>query len=72
MLGDDHLLDVQATQEYLLTKTQHIIGGFGKLVGDSPGQTSREIFNACKANDHRYSAFVPRSSRAFNDEFSRH
>ncbi|MCJ1253144.1 hypothetical protein MMC24_000951 [Lignoscripta atroalba] len=31
-----HLLDFNANRRYLLDKTQHIIGGFGKVPGDPP------------------------------------
>lgn len=31
------LVDANRNQRYLLEKTQHIIGGFGKGVGEPPG-----------------------------------
>ena len=31
------LLDASGVRHYLLDKTQHIIGGFGKSVGEVPG-----------------------------------
>ncbi|MCJ1386008.1 Geranylgeranyl transferase type-1 subunit beta [Xylographa soralifera] len=36
MLGKAHLLSFNAIRRYLLEKTQHIVGGFGKLPGDPP------------------------------------
>lgn len=36
MLNQVHLMDFNANRRYLLEKTQHIIGGFGKLPGDPP------------------------------------
>ncbi|KAG8525463.1 uncharacterized protein KY384_009107 [Bacidia gigantensis] len=36
MLHKVHLQDFNAMREYLLNKTQHAIGGFGKVVGDTP------------------------------------
>lgn len=32
-----HLIDFNANRRYLLEKTQHLIGGFGKTPGDPPG-----------------------------------
>ncbi|KAL8699658.1 MAG: hypothetical protein Q9224_001316 [Gallowayella concinna] len=37
ILNSIHLLDQEALRRYLLEKTQHRIGGFGKLPGDVPG-----------------------------------
>lgn len=34
------LIDQQRNRQYLLEKTQHIIGGFGKGIGEPPGKTS--------------------------------
>lgn len=39
MLNNVHLQNATAVRKFLLEKTQHIIGGFAKLVGDSPGIT---------------------------------
>ncbi|KAI4249495.1 MAG: hypothetical protein L6R42_008966, partial [Xanthoria sp. 1 TBL-2021] len=36
ILNSIHLLDQEALRRYLLEKTQHRIGGFGKLPGDAP------------------------------------
>ncbi|MCJ1439455.1 hypothetical protein MMC27_008849 [Xylographa pallens] len=36
MLKKTHLLSFNAIRRYLLEKTQHIVGGFGKLPGDPP------------------------------------
>jgi geranylgeranyl transferase type-1 subunit beta len=33
------LIDASGVRNYLLDKTQHIIGGFGKSVGEVPGQS---------------------------------
>ena len=38
MLQKIHLLSFSAIRRYLLEKTQHIVGGFGKLPGDPPGK----------------------------------
>ncbi|KAL8674693.1 MAG: hypothetical protein Q9168_000925 [Polycauliona sp. 1 TL-2023] len=38
ILDSIHLLDQDALRRYLLEKTQHRIGGFGKLPGDAPGK----------------------------------
>lgn len=38
ILNSLHLIDQDALRRYLLTKTQHQIGGFGKLPGDPPGE----------------------------------
>ncbi len=40
MLNREHLQDFNAIRHYLLDKTQHMIGGFGKLPGDVPGPYS--------------------------------
>lgn len=32
-----HLFNFAANRQYLLSKSQHLIGGFGKLPGDIPG-----------------------------------
>ncbi|KAL9021659.1 MAG: hypothetical protein Q9185_001194 [Variospora sp. 1 TL-2023] len=37
MLSSLHLIDQDALSRYLLSETQHQIGGFGKLPGDPPG-----------------------------------
>lgn len=37
MLNREHFQDFNAIRHYLLDKTQHTIGGFGKLPGDVPG-----------------------------------
>jgi geranylgeranyl transferase type-1 subunit beta len=34
------LIDQQRNRRYLLEKTQHIIGGFGKGIGEPPGEIS--------------------------------
>ena len=36
MLGQLNLIDTKGCREYLLRRTQHIIGGFGKVSGDPP------------------------------------
>ncbi|KAL9131840.1 MAG: hypothetical protein Q9217_000286, partial [Psora testacea] len=36
MLRKPHLQDFNAIRNYLLGKTQHVIGGFGKMCGDPP------------------------------------
>ncbi|KAL8967192.1 MAG: hypothetical protein Q9183_003030 [Haloplaca sp. 2 TL-2023] len=42
MMNSLHLLDMPALRRYLLEKTQHRIGGFGKLPGDVP-----DIMHSC-------------------------
>ncbi|KAI4102307.1 MAG: hypothetical protein LQ339_004662 [Xanthoria mediterranea] len=42
ILNSVHLLDQGALRRYLLEKTQHRIGGFGKLPGDAP-----DIMHSC-------------------------
>jgi prenyltransferase beta subunit len=37
MLGQVDLIDKARMRYYLLEKTQHIVGGFGKGVGEPPG-----------------------------------
>lgn len=32
-----HLIDSTASRNYLLSKAQHMVGGFGKYPGDPPG-----------------------------------
>jgi geranylgeranyl transferase type-1 subunit beta len=34
------LIDQPRNRQYLLEKTQHIIGGFGKGIGEPPGKIS--------------------------------
>ncbi|KAL8874687.1 MAG: hypothetical protein Q9174_000027 [Haloplaca sp. 1 TL-2023] len=43
MMDSLHLLDMPALRRYLLEKTQHRIGGFGKLPGDAPGVCYRSF-----------------------------
>ncbi|KAI4120567.1 MAG: hypothetical protein LQ347_007075 [Umbilicaria vellea] len=45
-----HLIDFNANRRYLLEKTQHIIGGFGKMPGDPPGKPPlpEEVFPATR------------------------
>ena len=38
MLQHSQLQDTEASRRYLLQKAQHMIGGFGKLAGDPPGE----------------------------------
>ncbi|KAL9605133.1 MAG: hypothetical protein Q9219_000067 [cf. Caloplaca sp. 3 TL-2023] len=40
LLDSLHLVDLDALRDYLFNKTQHQIGGFGKLPGDPPGKSS--------------------------------
>jgi geranylgeranyl transferase type-1 subunit beta len=37
MLGKLPLVDAAGNRQYLLEKTQHLVGGFGKGVGEPPG-----------------------------------
>ncbi len=37
ILNKVHLMDFNANRRYLLEKTQHVVGGFGKLPGEDPG-----------------------------------
>ena len=43
MLHRQQLIDVTAMRRYLLEKTQHIVGGFGKGVGATPGKSIRDF-----------------------------
>ncbi|KAI9695761.1 MAG: hypothetical protein M1820_008433 [Bogoriella megaspora] len=36
ILNKQQLVDIKASRKYLLDKTQHMIGGFGKMPGDPP------------------------------------
>ena len=36
MLGHLDLIEIKSCREYLLERTQHMIGGFGKMPGDPP------------------------------------
>lgn len=36
MLDSLHLIDPAPVRRYLLSRTQHLVGGFGKLPGDPP------------------------------------
>jgi geranylgeranyl transferase type-1 subunit beta len=38
-MGHISLVDTPGLRHYLLDKTQHLIGGFGKAVGEPPGET---------------------------------
>lgn len=37
------MIDGDRNRRYLLEKTQHLIGGFGKAVGDPPGKTAVSV-----------------------------
>lgn len=43
MLDRYSVIDDERNRRYLLEKTQHLIGGFGKAVGDPPGKTSVSV-----------------------------
>ena len=45
MLHRQHLQDFNAVERYLLDKTQHRIGGFGKMPGDAPGKPFDSFFS---------------------------
>ena len=62
MIQNLHLQDFSAVQGYLLQKTQHAIGGFGKLCGDPPGNDSKESLSEIAIYSHssRHPPFVPR------------
>ncbi|KAL8695483.1 MAG: hypothetical protein Q9218_000061 [Villophora microphyllina] len=50
MLNSLNLLDQNALRRYLIEKTQHRIGGFGKLPGDLPGMAAdrfSDIMHSC-------------------------
>jgi hypothetical protein len=51
------LVDAERDRRYLLEKTQHIIGGFGKGVGEPPGTAARRVLRKT-ANSCRPPAFV--------------
>ncbi|KAL8963263.1 MAG: hypothetical protein Q9193_000449 [Seirophora villosa] len=48
MLGSLDLIDQDALSRYLLSETQHQIGGFGKLPGDPPGKVASFLHNLCR------------------------
>jgi len=48
MMDRLHLIEPASDRRYLIEKTQHLVGGFGKGVGESPGKL-RELF--CRPNE---------------------
>lgn len=61
MLGSLDLIDQDALSRYLLSETQHQIGGFGKLPGDPPGRSLSSSIPYAKTNRTRYHALLFRS-----------
>lgn len=47
MLDRYSVIDEERNRRYLLEKTQHLVGGFGKSVGDTPGKA-----NKCRWQSH--------------------
>jgi geranylgeranyl transferase type-1 subunit beta len=43
MLDRYSVIDDERNRRYLLEKTQHLIGGFGKAAGDPPGKASVSV-----------------------------
>lgn len=52
MLNREHIQNFNAIRHYLLDKTQHIIGGFGKLPGDVPDILHSNLGLAALATMH--------------------
>jgi hypothetical protein len=58
------LIDSTRMRRYLLEKTQHIIGGFGKGIGEPPGKTGNRHYIESSSLDHgRHNARLPWSCR---------
>lgn len=51
MLDRYSVIDDVRNRRYLLEKVQHLVGGFGKSVGDPPGKTETpmtpSVANSC-------------------------
>lgn len=54
MLNKVYLQDFNGIRRYLLEKTQHMIGGFGKLPGDLPGVFSSLLCYSCSFSRNKY------------------
>lgn len=53
MMGRLDLVDSAGNRNYLLEKTQHIVGGFGKTVGEPPGKII--LYIVCISSDFSFS-----------------
>lgn len=42
MLDRSSVVDSDRNRRYLLEKTQHLVGGFGKVPGDPPGMAKKK------------------------------
>lgn len=58
MLDRLDLVDAARNRRYLLEKTQHLIGGFGKGVGEPPGKLSIPFVCSGTLTGQRSSALV--------------
>lgn len=73
ILGKISLANISASRQYLLSKTQHRIGGFSKFPGDPPGEfisrkTSGDlVLQLISEFQLRHSAFLFRASIAVLD-----
>lgn len=43
MLDRYSVIDKTRNRQYLLEKTQHLVGGFGKAAGDPPGKLIQRV-----------------------------
>jgi hypothetical protein len=61
------LVDKVSMRRYLLEKTQHIVGGFGKGIGEPPGKAYTSCPIQSLPPDHnRHHALLPWSGRTGN------
>ena len=63
-MGQVSLIDTAGLRHYLLDKTQHLIGGFGKSVGEPPGETRQTACVLMKSpadQTYRSVSFLPGS-----------
>lgn len=51
MLDRSSVVDSDRNRRYLLEKTQHLVGGFGKVPGDPPGMAKKKEFPGGKNVD---------------------
>jgi hypothetical protein len=59
MLDQYSVVDEVRNRRYLLEKTQHLVGGFGKGPGDPPGKVIACIYRDCVADQlYRSSSFI--------------
>ena len=72
MMGHADLQDRRAISKYLLQKAQHVIGGFGKLAGDPPGQLPEAAYIIVGLSGAtRYTSFLSQPCCSSNHEVPR-